>query len=564
MAYQIQWACCSGCHRCRVECPVGAVSFRNHKYWIDPNKCISCGHCAEVCHNDAISDPERVVTVETEAPVTLECDVLVLGGGASGLVAAARAATRGKKVIVLEKNKEVGGCGWYANVFKSYWSRWHAEAGLTDPREQILREFVEQTGGAVDPKLVQRILKANAELSNWLIDEQDLGKDFTFGEMFWGEYGLQGTYKWEYNARRIDTTIGPGGTGWYITNKMRDVVLENGGQIFCYTEATRLLTDSSGAVTGAEARRPKGELTVHAKSVVVAAGAFTHNRELMAKFQPRFYNDIDEPVHVFTCPTCTGDGITMCDALGADIDYQNARAAMFGPMRHPYGTCSVMAALYPSGVRVNANGDRFEEGVPMQPEAPLSFQPGRYCWQVMTHEAVAAAMKANMGKPDELPGVQMDRFYENWEQELEFEYPSGSVFKCDTLEGLAEKIGVPYENLRRSVDQYNEDLESGVTPKVQPLVMGGVGELRPIQEGPYYGLFMKLFHENAIGGMVVDENMSVLRGGIPIPGLYAAGDNTRGVMLGGDIGGLYIERVISALTYAVCSGYIAGQSCSDN
>lgn len=559
MSYQIEQSRCSGCHRCRVECPAEAVSFQNHKYWIDQTKCISCGHCAVICHNEAIQDPDAKTSVAQLPPAELNCDVLVIGGGASGLVAGARAASKGKKVIVLEKNKELGGSGWYAHVFRSHWSKWHESAGLADPRSGICREFLEKTQGAVDPKLLRRILDANAELVDWLIDEHDLGKDFKLAQMFWGGYGLQGTYEWEYNAKRIDTTIGPGGTGWYMTNKMRDILLQNGGQIFCHACANRLLEDESGAVVGAEAERPEGKLTVHAKAVVVAAGAFTHNKELMAKFQPRFYNDVDEPVHVFTCPTCTGDGITMCDELGADIDYYNARAAMFGPMRHPYGTCSLMAALYPSAVRVNANGDRFDAGLPMLPEAPLSFQPGRYCWQVMTHEAMEAAMKANQGKPDELPGVRMDEHYMNWEKELEFEYPSGSIFKCATLEELAEKMNVPYENLRRSVDGYNEDLKTGVTPHVMPMGMGGVGEMLPIQEGPFYGIFMKLFHENALGGMTVDENMSVLRHGVPIPGLYAIGDNTRGVMVHGELGSTYIEHIISALTYAFCSGYIAGE-----
>lgn len=563
MAYQIKQERCSGCHRCRVECPANAVSFRNHKYWIDPDKCVSCGHCAKVCHNEAAWDPAAAPVVTTRELSELHCDVLVIGGGASGLVAAARAASKGKNVIVLEKNKELGGSGWYANVFRSHWSKWHAQAGLTDPRDDIYREFMEKTRGAVNPKLLRGLLEADAALVDWLIDEHELGKDFKLGEMFWGGYGLQGIYEWEYNAKRIDTTIGPGGTGWYMTNKMRDILLENGGQIFCHAEAKSLLTDEAGAVVGAVARCPEGELTVHAKAVIVAAGAFTHNRALMAKFQPRFYNDTDEPVHIFTCPTCTGDGITMCGALDADIDYYNARAAMFGPMRHPYGTCSLMAALYPSAVKVNSKGERFDSAFHMVPETPLSFQPGRYCWQVMTHQAMADAMRANMGKPDELPGVRMDKHYANWEQELEFEYPSGSIFKCDTLEELAEKMGVPYENLRASVDGYNEDIKRGIDVQAMPMGMGGMGELLPIEEGPFYAIFMKLFHENALGGMVVDEHMAVLRHGAPIPGLYATGDNTRGVMCHGEIGAGYIENVISALTYAFCSGWIAGEVCGN-
>ncbi len=558
--YQINQALCSGCHRCRVECPVGALTFKNHKYWIREDVCVSCGHCAEICHNEAISDPDATRTTEKSTPVELHCDVLVIGGGASGLVAAARAATLGKKVIVLEKNKELGGSGWYAHVFRNNWSKWHEEAGLTDPRDTLYKEFMETTGGSVNPKLLRRVLDANADFVNWLINDHDLGKDFKLGPMFWGGFGLQGTYEWEYNAKRIDTTIGPGGTGWYMTNKMRDILLAHSGEFYCHAQATRLLTDSSGAVVGAEAERPEGKMTVHAKSTVVAAGAFTHNRELMAKFQPHFYNDADEPVHTFTCPTCTGDGIVMCDELGADVDYHNARAAMFGPMRHPYGTCSLMAALYPSAVRINSKGERMDTAMYMLPESPLSFQEGRYCWHILTHRDLDAAMKSNIGKPDELPGVKMDGHYANWEAELEFEYPSGSIFKCDTLEELAEKMNVPFGAMMKSIEEYNAEIAADPAKAAAgvPGGMGAGGALRPIEKGPYYGIFMKLFHENALGGVVTDENTAVLRCGKPIPGLYATGDNTRGLMVHGELSSIYVENVVSALTYAFCSGYIAG------
>lgn len=83
MSYVIDQPICSGCHRCRVECPVGAIRFKNAKYWIDPEKCVSCGHCADVCHNEAISAPEAVSATVFHDPIELSCDVLVIGAGAS-------------------------------------------------------------------------------------------------------------------------------------------------------------------------------------------------------------------------------------------------------------------------------------------------------------------------------------------------------------------------------------------------------------------------------------------------------------------------------------------------
>ena len=81
----------------------------------------------------------------------------------------------------------------------------------------------------------------------------------------------------------------------------------------------------------------------------------------------------------------------------------------------------------------------------------------------------------------------------------------------------------------------------------------------PIANGPFYALFIKLFHENAVGGMATDSDLRVLRQNQPIQGLYAAGDNIRGIMLPGEVGVAYIEGVLSALTVAFSSGYLAGE-----
>jgi len=80
----------------------------------------------------------------------------------------------------------------------------------------------------------------------------------------------------------------------------------------------------------------------------------------------------------------------------------------------------------------------------------------------------------------------------------------------------------------------------------------------PIEQGPFYAIKLGLFHENAVGGMTIDENAAVLKNGKPVSGLYAAGDTTRGIMIPGDIGVGYIEGVFTALTQALNEGYIAG------
>ena len=557
MAYVIDQELCSCCHRCRVECPAGAIRFKNSKYWIDPDKCISCGHCAQVCHNDVIHDPDAPEQVRPHPPERLSCEVLVIGGGAAGLAAAARAASLGRQVLVLEKNKEAGGSAWYAHVFRSHYSKWHREAGLSDPRDEVYREFMERTQGQVNGKLVRRVLDADEEFVDWLIDEHDLGRDYTFGPQFWGGYGPKAAYDWDYNHKRIDTTIGPGGTGWYMTNKLLSILLDHGGAIRYRTAALRLDLDRRGRICGVAARDPGGEVYVECERCVVAAGAFSRNKELTAQFNPIFYQEGGEPVHVFTCATCTGDGITMCRELGADIDYHNARAGMFGPMRHPFGTASLAAGMTRYGVAVNARGEVFDRDCYGEAISPMAYEPGRILWKITSEAAVERTMAESLGRPEDVPGCDMNPFYRNWRAELDQELAWETMYKADTLDALGEKIGIPGAKLADALACYNSSLDRKETA---PGPDGPV-ELPPkppIQEGPYYAILLKLFHENALGGIAIDENTAVLKGGRPVPGLYAAGDNTRGVMVPGRVGAEYVEGTISALTFALCSGFIAG------
>ena len=586
MSYVIDQAHCSCCHRCRVECPVQAIRFKGSKYWIDPEKCIDCGHCAEVCHNSVISNPDLPPKpAEPHETIVKTCDVLVIGGGAAGTAAAARAADSGKKVILLEKNKEVGGSAWYAHMFRSQWSVWHEAEGIPDPREKLYHQFMKKTQGKVDGELVKNYLNANVDFVNWLITEHDLGKDYYLGDGPFNAKGLVSTYDEPYNHLRIDTSIGPGGNGWFLCLKLLGILEAKGGEVLYNTPAKHLLTDKDGRVVGALAQDAGGLIEVHAGVTIVTAGAFTHNKELMAKFQPIFYRDDgSEPVHVFTCATCTGDGITMCDEIGADIDYVNRRVNLFGPARHPFGTCGLAATRGGSSMTIDPQGRLYNAPMAMTEVSSLATDvPERYLWSVIDQAGLENAMARSQGQTPDAVGVDMDRLYRDFQAQIDQEVEWGSIKKADTLEGLADELGVDRAVLLASVAEHNAHLNDpmpfGPPPGGDDDGPGGPGgpggpdgddeggmfgpmdmpKPTPIAQGPFYALFIKLFHENAVGGMATDAQERVLRDGKPIPGLYAAGDNIRGIMLPGAIGVQYIESVLSALTSAFSGGYLAGQ-----
>ena len=171
-----------------------AIRFSGTSYEIDEFKCISCGKCATVCPSGIIYDPEHVTAPTPHDPEEITCDLVVLGAGGSGLVAAVRAAQlSGKKVIVLEKAKKPGGNTNLGHGFLMRYTKWHEAAGLPDGREEFLNKLYEDTGRVLDYEMLKNATYGLSDMFDWLCTFSDgdveqyfkLMKPGKFGEMPW-------------------------------------------------------------------------------------------------------------------------------------------------------------------------------------------------------------------------------------------------------------------------------------------------------------------------------------------------------------------------------------------
>ena len=566
MAYVIKQELCSACHRCRTGCPVSAIRFKNAKYWIDPDACISCGACVKVCHNGCISDADaKPKEVEAHDLIEKECDVCVLGAGGAGLVAANKVQDAGLKVIAVEKMHEVGGSSWYAGGFRTHWSKEHAKMGLTDERDAKYEEYMEKCAGHdLNPKLVKRMFSANEKFMDWLIDEHGFLDDY---EPFLGKMGpfpetvmFRARKPWEDAAKRIDRMIGPGEVGSYMALHMQDEFLKGGGELLLNTRAKEFLLNDDGSIKGILAADAGGDIRISAKAVIVATGAFSRNKELMDKFQPMFYNNEGkEPIHVFTGAGSTGDGINMCDAIGADIDYVNRRVNMFGPMRHPYPSASMAVYQDMDGFEIGSQGNIYHGDMGHEVSS-LTEDPKWHGWKIMDDNICETAINEAMQEPPQSADMDLPAFQKNWREVFAEEAEDNAIVMADTLEELAKKLGIDEAEFLKNVDDYNESTKEPMKlPPGMPDFMKPKHDRIKIEKAPFYAIKMKMFHENSIGGMTIDENASVLKGGEPIPGLYAAGDTTRGIMIPGDVGVEYVESVFTSLTQAYDEGFIAAE-----
>lgn len=562
MAYQIEQNFCSGCHRCKLVCPVGAVRMKNEKYWIDPEKCIGCGKCEKNCHNNVISDASTVAaSAEYHPPVEKSCDLLVIGAGGSGLLCAVKAAEiTGKKVIVLEKNKEVGGNTWYASGFKAHYSKLQREAGLPDNREEEIRRFLQGTLQQEDPQLVHNVFYATEHMLDWLIESCGCEEDFSLKEhpMLPGEYMVALENKTGRQWKRIDTSIGPGGAGSFVIDKLLKKAVDLDVEIITSCGAKELLQDAQGAVTGAVAEDTGGKVTVHAQAVVLATGCFSYDDELVERCCPGFFDKDKVPVHRYSVPTCTGDGIHMGIAVGADIDYENTQCLILGPAHHPYSFSLVSMIREPETLLVDREGRRFgnEQDNVMNLRKIMPNLPGRYCWAIMDeHMMEELSQRLSEHNMDGQAGMEIAAHYK---EDLEEELSLGvSAKRADTLEELAEQIGADPNIFRHTLEDYNENCRAGYDKDF----FKDPRFLMPLDKGPYYALYCKTFQENAAGGLKIDSQVRVLRAdGRVIPNLFGVGDNTRGVRLAGDIGPDLVERTISNLTWCLASGYVAAEN----
>ena len=227
-----------------------------------------------------------------------DCDVLVIGGGGSGITAAVRAAQTGADVICIEKNGFIGGdTVLNAGTMLATNSRIQKEVlNETNDSSELLYQDIMQVGlQKNDPVLVKLLADNIGECIDWLTDDLKIA------------YDAAATQYPDHSASR---QIGVVGRSVSFLDQMKDLLAQNNGQLFTDVRASKLLTDDSGAVVGAMATDATGkEVTINAKSVVLATGSFGANQKLLPETLNGYL--------FYGRDSDTGDGLVMGEEVGA-------------------------------------------------------------------------------------------------------------------------------------------------------------------------------------------------------------------------------------------------------
>ncbi len=502
--------------------------------------------------------------ITAQAPVTVDADVVILGGGGAGLSAAVAAAENGAQVVLVEKTAMLGGNTLRAGGhFNAVVEGNQESIEMTPAKIETVKNYI-----AMEPKN-DIMARWQTELAAEFADYEASGVSHLFDSIylhmlqtysdgdFYGNPELienlcreaPVTYRWLEElgypwpeAPRIIT-----GSLWERTNSPTTY---NGGYGFFdiltkhiekeqlpitiyYEVAAQELLQKDGRITGATGTGADGtEYTFHAsKGVVVATGGFGANVEMREAYNQQ-WPEIGASVITSNTTAITGDGIRMAEAVGADL--VDMGLIQFFPLSDPWTGETNTGVGIMTNLFINKEGKRYvaeDSRRDVLTKANLSQTDGLVY--------ILASQANSLIKGD------TNAYGYNVEQMI----ADGKIYRADTLEELAQQINIDPDTLLDTVDKYNAAFDQGYDEEFGKSVFDSRSR---IDEGPFYATPRKPAVHHTMGGIRVDAAAHALdANGNIIPGLFAAGETTGGYHGGNRLGG-------NAIADCLTNGRIAG------
>ena len=435
-----------------------------------------------------VADFEKEVSKSEEGKeVEKETDVVVVGGGIAGLSAALEAVQNGAKVTLVEKMPVTGGSTMMSGgLILGAESSVAKKLGRTETTQDLADYWYKVSEEQADKEFIDFAAKTSGENIDWMIENGvEMKEEIT---------KLHSSHEFGFGHRTAGFDDVPAGGGVGFTKPLADKIVEEGGEILVNTKAYELIVED-GKVKGVKATNENGDdITIKSKAVVLASGGFAANDEMMKEYHP--FLKAGSAAHGGNTGN-TGDGITMAEAVDAKTLYHDSGIDLGVNSPTFYGYGEEYTGLY-----VTPEGERFMD------ESAFHFRRTRILMDLGFNDVWAVTDQSN------------DR--------VEASVEEGNAFKADSIEELAEKMGVDAEKLKATVDRYNELADKGNDED-----FGKSAELMNKIEGPtYYGLKLFMGNSGTIGGLVTTINCEVLnKDDQIIEGLYAAGEVASGQMM---------------------------------
>lgn len=462
-----------------------------------------------------------------------ETDVVIVGFGGAGASAAINASEAGANVIILEKAPEGQEGG---NTSVSGGGSVLADPDNLDTAFKFIRY---QTPDLIPDEEIQGFIEETTSLVDWL-NGHGAGVEPSFNPDAGGAMYANNEYSsgFPYMVSM--------GNGYSLFTFLKGVVESSPGVAIEYeTSAKKLIFNpESKEVYGVVAAGPDGtEMNIKAKrGVVLACGGFENNHQMMNTFYPPTF-----PIFPCGTPYNTGDGIPMVGEVGAKL--RGFSSIEWGchcckPASEEIGVALGFAwtdpEIWSNSIMVNSAGKRFVgENAPTTASMPgvmrtlhdktqipeLAFSMDTLSYTNMPMFLIcdqskidAGPMFNNCSKDAGNHWGSLRGLY-TWSDDNQAEIQKGWITKADTLEELAQKLGIDSAGLVETVNTYNSGCASGADE------FGRTVALTPVATGPFYGCELGIGIINTQGGPARDAAHHVLDyNDQPIPRLYSGGE----------------------------------------
>ncbi|WP_296227399.1 FAD-dependent oxidoreductase [uncultured Lactobacillus sp.] len=465
--------------------------------------------------------------------VTLDVDVAVVGSGMAGLIAACRALSMGKKVVVLEKNGYVGGASILngSNVTATgskLAKKLFGSLAEEDSAQRLFNDITRECRGTNYP-----------EMSHLLAD--NIGKAIDFITDFAGlTYQKAETQTIEHSVNRQVEM--PSQSSYEVVTKVADAFKSKGGILLTDARVEELKKNPAGVLTSLVAEGKHQTTTVNFKSLVLAAGGWGAKDFKEHKTDIPYYGPM----------TSTGDYFGFAKGMNLvtrNLDWYKVypHGLEVEPGIAKLTTYSTKEASDMGAIFVNRAGKRVvNESLPYTHfRDAIANEKDKTCFVLMDQRI-------------------WDRYYElmlkygfTAEEVQGFFANDGKkspVLVKGDLATVAQKAGIDYGNLKETFDHYQEYAKAGRDPE-----FGRDAKfLHELEGDTYYVIEQKLRFCTTMGGYEATKDMQLLDNDFkPVANFYAAGE-----LVGGANGKDSMPSMMNSWSYA--SGFVAGTAAADN
>lgn len=442
-------------------------------------------------------------------------DVLIIGAGAAGLVAALAAKAAGADVLVVERDTmPSGSTALSAGLIPAAGTAFQRQQGIADSVEQFKRDILAKSHGTSNATALEAAVTAVGPALEWL--HQRYGLPFDVIADF--KYPGHANYRMHALPRR---------TGSELIDELRTATEREEIPIIASARATTLFVDGGARVHGIEIARGGSTERIGCTTLVLACNGYGGNKALVRRHIPALAD-----AWWFGHPGNEGDAVLWGEALGARLVDMGGHQG-HGSVATPHGILITWATITEGGFQVNVAGERFSDeshGYSEQGAVVLA-QPEGIAWTIFDARIACIARQF---------------------EDFRIAEAQGAITSASDLADLAAKIAVPEAAFAATVADANRNRTMGARDR-----FGRDWANAKELSSPFHAVKVTgaLFHTQ--GGLAIDPGARVLTmAGTPLPNLFAAGGAAVGVS-GAEASG-YLSG--NGLLTAIGLGFIAGTS----